>query len=83
MKDKLKWLVKTKMGWMLISIVWFIVFRIIDTNIESDWAFWVSMPAAAYLVGLFLVMMAYAFVINPIRDYKEKEKFKNNLKKDN
>ena len=81
--NKLRWLVKTKMGWLIISAIWFAVFRIIDSNIESDWAWWVSMPAAVYLVGLFLVMMAYAWVINPLREYKNKEKFKDNLKKDN
>ncbi len=75
-KRSFKWLTHTKLGWLIISIIWFGIFTIIDNNIESDWAFWVSMPAAAYVVGLTLTMITYAWIINPIRMYKENKKFR-------
>lgn len=75
-KKSLKWLVYTKLGWLIISVIWFAIFRIIDSNIDSDWAWWVSMPAGLYILGLTLVMIAYAWVINPIRLYKENKKFR-------
>jgi hypothetical protein len=75
-KRSLRWLVCTKLGWLIISAIWFSVFKLIDNSIESDWAFWVSMPAGLYILGLTLVMIAYGWIINPIREYKENKKFK-------
>lgn len=77
-KNFFKWLTHTKLGWLLISFIWLGVFMIIDDNVEGNWAFWVATPAMAYIAGLTLVMIAYAWVINPIRDYKENKKLKNN-----
>ena len=76
-KNFFKWLTHTKLGWLLISFIWLGVFMIIDDNVEGNWAFWTAMPALAYIAGLTLVMMAYAWVINPIRDYKENKKLRN------
>lgn len=59
-KDSLKWLVCTKLGWLAISFVWIGVFTILNDNVESNWPFWVAVPGFAYIIGLFLVMMFYA-----------------------
>ena len=48
----------------------------IDNNVEGDWAFWMAIPGLLYIVGLTLVMIAYAWVINTIREYKENKKLK-------
>jgi len=76
MKNFFKWITHTKLGWLLISFLWTAVFMIIDDNIESNWAFWVATPAIAYMFGLTLVGIAFAFVINPIRDHKANKKTK-------
>ena len=76
-KNFFKWLTHTKLGWLLISFIWLGIFMIIDDNIESNWAFWTAMPALVYIVGLCLVMIAYGWVINPIREYKETKKLRN------
>lgn len=79
----LKWLVNTKLGWLIISFLWIGTFMIINDNIESNWAFWVAMPGFAYIGGLFLVMMAYAIFINPIRERKESKRMKEEYEKKN
>ncbi len=72
-KNSLKWLVSTKLGWLIISFLWIGVFMIIDDNIKSGWAFWIAIPGFAYIIGLFLVMMYYA-IKNTIGDIKENRK---------
>ncbi len=79
MKNALRWLVSTKLGWFIISFLWTALFIGIDSNVEGNWAFWLAMPGVAYMLGLTLVLIAYAWVINPIREYKENKKFKNKL----
>lgn len=76
MKDVLHWLTHTKLGWLLISFGWLGLFLGIDNQIEGSWAFWTAMPALAYITGLTLVMIAYAWVINPIREYRENKKLR-------
>ena len=80
MKNALKWLVYTKLGWFILSFIWTAIFMLIDSNIESNWAFWVAVPAMAYMFGLTMVAIAYAWVINPIREYKANKKFRENNK---
>ena len=67
----------------MISFVWACTFTAIDNNVEGDWAFWVSVPALLYMFGLVLVMIAYAWVINPIREYKENKKIREEYNKKN
>lgn len=83
MKKALKWLISTKLGWLIISFLWIGIFMIINDNIESNWAFWVALPGFIYIGGLFLVMMAYACVINPIREYRETKRLREEFKKKN
>ena len=76
-KKSLFWLTHTKLGWFFISFIWSAIFTAIDNNIEGNWAFWLSLPGFVYMFGLTLVAIAYAWVINPLREYREnKNKFK-------
>lgn len=74
LKTFLKWATHTKLGWLLTSAVWSAIFLIIDSNIYGDWAFYAAMPGLVYIAGLILVLIAFAWVINPIRAYKERRK---------
>lgn len=74
--DALRWLVCTKLGWLIISMIWGGIFLVIDNTQDSYWALILAAPAVLYAVGLFLVMMVYAWILNPIRDYKETKKIK-------
>lgn len=80
MLDKIKkflfWLTHTKLGWFLISFIWTVIFMKIDSNISSDWAYWMAIPGIVYMVGLALVAIAYAWIINPIREYRKNKKRK-------
>jgi len=81
MKNALRWLVSTKLGWLIISFLWIGTFMIVDDNIESNWAFYVALPGFAYITVLFLIMITYAWIINPIRDYKETKRLKDEASK--
>ena len=83
MKDKTRhWLLQifaTKIGWLAITLLLAIVFGILGNY--YDWAAIAMYICFLYPVGLTLVMIVYAWIINPLRDYKERKKFKENLKK--
>ena len=64
----------TKIGWLGLSFLTIIVFGALS-NVYS-WAGDVAMIAGIYPIGLALVLIAYAWVINPITEYKEKKKNK-------
>lgn len=74
--DALRWLVCTKLGWLIISMIWGGIFLVIDNTQDSYWALILAAPAVLYAVGLFLVMMVYAYILNPLREYKETKKIK-------
>lgn len=78
MKENTKhWLLQifaTKIGLLAVSVVLILVFGILGNKYE--WAATIMYLAWIYPIGLALVMMAYAWVINPIRDYKERKKKK-------
>lgn len=80
-KEILFWLTNTKLGWLIISFGWLGLFMGIDDIIQSDWAFWVAMPALIYIVGLTLVMIVYGWIINPIKNYQERKKMREQNKK--
>lgn len=74
--DALRWLVCTKLGWLIISMIWGGIFLVIDNTQDSYWALILAAPAVLYAVGLFLTMMVYAYILNPLKEYKETKKIK-------
>ena len=75
----------TKIGWAFISMVLLVVFGVFSTNstlIENgyEWCNYAMIPPALYLLVLTLIMMAYAWIINPIRAYKERKKARESFK---
>jgi formate/nitrite transporter FocA (FNT family) len=78
MKNKMKkWFLQifaTKIGLLAVSVVLIIVFGILGDKYE--WAETAMMFSWLYPIGLTLVMMVYAWIINPIRDYKERKQNK-------
>jgi len=78
MNDKLKNLLlqifATKIGWLLLTLGSTFLFGVL-----SNWFDWAQLPmfiSLVYPIGLTIVMIAYAWVINPIRDWKENKKLK-------
>lgn len=69
-------LFRTKLGWLLVSVLWVAAWMVVYENSEGEWAFWVASPGLAYMLGLTLVMIAYAWIINPIRDYRNNRKLR-------
>jgi len=67
---------RTKIGLAGFSFVWMSLwFGIYGSSANTaEWPMWMAMPGLAYLVGLTLVMMAYGWVINPLRDWRERKK---------
>jgi uncharacterized membrane protein len=83
MNDKTRhWLLQifaTKIGWLVISALSAITFGILGNYYE--WAAIAMYISFVYPVVLFLIMMVYAWIINPIRDYKESKALKEKYKK--
>lgn len=65
----------TKLGWLIFTLFLSVVFGILAN--WYDWAEIAMFISWLYPVGLALVMMAYGWVINPIREYRENKKLKN------
>lgn len=80
LKRFFKWLVLTNLGRIFLASLWTIFFIILDnllwkySNNYNGWLIWFIMIGITYLTGVTLVMIAYAWIINPIRDWKEKKK---------
>jgi hypothetical protein len=80
--DKIKEILKktweyvygTKLGKLVASLV--LAFTCFGLANIWDFMFYVGLVFMIYPIGLFLVMMAYAWVINPISDWKESHKAK-------
>lgn len=66
----LKQLFLTKLGWIFISFIMSSFFLWL-ANLGYDWALYAAYPFFGYIAVIFLIMMAYAWVINPIRDRRE------------
>lgn len=77
-KDKLRQfaaqMFMTKLGWMINSFIWLIIWTAVYNNVDGEWPFWVMLPALVYLVGITLVFIVFAWIINPIRDWKARKK---------
>lgn len=72
MKQTLTELFCTKIGWLIISLVGVVLFGAL-TNVY-DWAVYPMFVFLAYPVTLGAIMMIYAYVINPIRNYRKNKK---------
>jgi len=82
-KDFFKWLILTNLGRVILSFTWLLSFLTVDRileynseNYDTSWAFWVAMIGVTYLIGFIMVAIVYAWVINPINDYKSRKKNK-------
>ena len=78
LKKGWEYIYHTKMGKLIASLL-LAVGSFGMANIW-DFMFYVGLVFLIYPIGLFLVMMAYAWVINPIRDWKESQKAKSKAK---
>lgn len=72
MKNYLIQLFCTKVGWLAVCMVLVVVFGALSNFIE--WFEYLMFASLAYPVILGIVMMVYAFIINPIRRLKNKDK---------
>jgi hypothetical protein len=70
----------TKIGWLFFCLLLTIIFGILANY--YDWCEIAMFICFIYPVVLTLIMIVYAFVINPLRDYKENKKIKEQYKKD-
>ena len=79
MNDKTRhWLLQifaTKIGWLAICGLMTIIFGLL-ANLY-DWAEIVMYISLVYPVVLTLIMIVYAWFINPIREYKANKKLRN------
>lgn len=69
----------TKIGWLGISLLGMIVFGLLSNIYE--WAEIAMFISLIWPVTFTLIAIVYALIINPIRDYKETKKLKEQNKK--
>jgi hypothetical protein len=72
-KRGLKWLVMTKLGLFVTSFIWLIIWTGVYNNVEGEWPAYVALPGLAYIVIMTLIMIVYAWIINPIREWKKRK----------
>lgn len=76
MKEKLKktllQIFGTKIGWLFVSLFLTVIFGVLSNF--YDWAEIPMFISLIYPVGLSLVMIVYAWIINPINEQKNKGK---------
>lgn len=84
-----KWLVLTNIGRMVLAFVWFLIFWRIDARLSynnsyNGWAFWLYLIGVAYWLVFILILLIFAWIINPIKEHKEmkeaKEEYEQSLK---
>lgn len=73
----------TKIGWLMLTLFLAVVFGVLAENFDCEWCAVAMYVCFLYPVGLTLVMIAYGWVINPIRDRKKSKKMAEQYKKDN
>lgn len=78
MNNKLKkWLLQifaTKIGWLALTLLSAVLFGVL-----SNWFDWAQLPVFICLIypfGLTIILIVYAWIINPIKDWKQNKKFK-------
>lgn len=72
---------KKNMGivvYIFIAFIWTIAWIGLGSWLDIEWPFWVGMIGVAFIVVLTLLMIAHAWVINPIRDWKKRREYKKN-----
>lgn len=74
-----EWIKYTKLGKMIYSLA--LAFGCFALANIWDIMFYVAWVFMIYPLGLFCVMMVYAWVINPIRDWKESKKMREEYQK--
>ncbi len=66
----------TKIGWLVLCLVLAFVFGCLATEYDFFWCQVAMYVSFAYPVILTVVMLIFAFFINPIREYRENKKLR-------
>jgi len=76
LKDKLKWAFTTKMGLTVSSVCWILLWAIIYRITDAEWTYNTMTVGIFSLLGMVLLMIVHAWIINPIRAFRNKRKNK-------
>ncbi len=74
--EKLKWAFTTKMGLTVSSVCWILLWAIIYRITDAEWTYNMMVPGIFFIIGIVLLMIVHAWVINPIRRFINKRKNK-------
>jgi membrane protein YdbS with pleckstrin-like domain len=73
----------TKIGWLFLTLALAVVFGVIADRTDCNWCSIAMYICFIYPVVLTLIMLVYAWIINPLRDYRENKKLKEQNKNNN
>jgi uncharacterized membrane protein len=79
-KGILAWLIGSKFGWCILGFIFAAIFLISSNYVENEIfynvLYYAGMSCIGFVAVMTLIFIAYAWVINPIREYKENKKNK-------
>ena len=71
--DSALYVYHTKLGKLIFFCVLSAIFGMIYTHLDMEWAYYVAMLCWTYPVGLSLLLIAHAWIINPYNSWKKKK----------
>lgn len=79
-KNILSWLIHSKIGWVVLGFIFAAIFLISSNYVENETfynvLYYAGMSCIAFIAVMTLIFIVFAWVINPIREYKERKEFK-------
>jgi len=75
-KEKLKWAFTTKIGLVLVAVIWLVLFSVIHKITDTTWSVNLAGIGAIAVGSVVVIMVLLGWVINPIRSLINKIKNK-------
>lgn len=66
----------TKIGWLFLTLGLAVIFGVLADRLDCVWCSYVMYTCLIYPVVLTIIMIIYAWIINPLRDYRENKKLR-------
>ena len=66
----------TKIGWLVVCLVLALLFGVLSNQFDLFWAEIAMYASLIYPFILFIIMLVYGIIINPIREHREYKKLR-------
>ncbi|NPV13272.1 MAG: hypothetical protein HPY57_16045 [Ignavibacteria bacterium] len=76
MKKTFQWLILTKYGRLVLALFFTVLFQVLSDQLDNNTLGWIGLGFFAYIIVFTLYVIVYAWIINPIKIWKENKKLK-------